>query len=157
MKLNDEILEKLAVRTIAYIKNNLKMDDISDIYEINNVEDILYLDITALIALSGDINGTIGFSVSSDISKEMVQNFIYGGVAEDQIDEFSSEVVSEVLNVTLGNILEDLFVITNGGKVEISTPHIMNNKVSISKKENSEMYLCKLKYNNEDIILSYFI
>jgi len=157
MKIDDNLLRKLAIRTISYFSDDLGMKNISDTFEIQSVNSIDYLDISTLISLSQDISGTIGMSVSNSLAKKMVENFIYGDITEEQIDELASESVSETLNVTLGNIIHNIEVVKNGGKVEISTPYTMHNKVSISKKQDGIMYLCILKYDNEEIILSYFI
>lgn len=157
MQMDDEILEKLAARTVSYFLNDLGISDVSETFEISSVDSIEYLDISTLISLSKDIGGTIGFSVSNKLAKKMVENFIYGDVSPEDIKELASENVAETLNVTLGNILHELSVIKNGGKVDISTPYTMHNKVSISKKQNGKMYLCKIKYNGEYILLSYFI
>ena len=157
MKINDEILKKLALRTISYFSNDLGMKDINDTFKIESVDSIDFLDISTIISLSNDISGTIGMSVSNALARKMVENFIYGDVTEEEINELASENVSETLNVTLGNIIHEIEIVKNGGKVEISTPYTMHNKVSISKKQDGTMYLCILKYNNEDIILSYFI
>jgi len=151
-----EILEKLSLRTISYIKKDLDMSDIKDTFTIEDVQKVDYKDITTLISLSGSLTGTIGMSVSKELAKEMVKNFVYGEVNEQTLEELSSENVAETLNITLGNILSDLEAAKNGKDVEISTPYTMHNSVTITKKKNETMNISLLKYNNEDIIISYF-
>lgn len=152
-----EILEKLSLRTISYIKQDLNMENIKDTFTIKGVQKVDYKDITTLISLSGDLTGTIGLSVSSKLAKEMVKKFVYGKVDEQTLEYLSSENVAETLNITLGNILSDLEAVKNGKIVEISTPYTMHNSVTITKKKNGTMNISILKYNNEDIIISYFL
>jgi len=153
---NNEILVKLANRTIEYFKNVLELP-IESSYEVVAVEKIDYFDITALITLSNDMSGTVGFSVSNDLAFKMAESFIIGDVSNNEMSELSSENVAETLNITLGNILQELTVIKEGGSINISAPYTMHNSVSITKKSNGIMYLCKLKSSNEVMLLSYFI
>jgi len=153
---NNEILVKLAERTITYFKTDLSLP-IEDGYEILDVNKINYLDITTLISLSNDMIGTVGMSVSKELSIEMVKNFVYGDISDEDIEELSSENVAETLNITLGNILKELTIIKEGGSVNISTPYTMHNSVNITKKRGGSMYLCRLKLKEEGILLSYFM
>ena len=157
MSIDIQILEKLSIRTIEYIKNDLSMNEISDEFTIEEVDNLVLMDISALIALSGEEKGTIGLSVSDALAKEMVKNFIYGEIAEDKLSELASENVAETLNIVLGNILNQLDSVKNGAQMDISTPYIMHNSVTISKKTDGKMYSCRLKYQDEYIILSYFL
>lgn len=158
MKIDEEILTKLAIRTIEYYGQNLGMTDIKDEYLIEEVDHINYHDISTLISFSKDLSGTVGMSVSKELASEMVKNFIFGNMDENTINELASENVAETLNVTLGNILQDIDMVRSGAKVEISTPYTMHNAVEITKKKNGHMSLCKIKYGeNEEIYLSYFI
>ena len=153
---NDDILIKLVDRTIEYFKDNLKLPLESE-YEILDVDNISYLDITTLISLSHDMSGTIGLSVSNELAFKMIENFDFGDIPKSEIIELASENVAETLNITLGNILKELNIVKEGGSVNISTPYTMHNKVNITKKRTGIMYLCKLKSNREVVMLSYFI
>lgn len=151
-----EVLDKLALRTIEYLRKELGMK-IDDDYKIEEVDKVDYFDIAALISLSNDMVGTVGMSVTNKLATSLVEPFIYGDVTKEEIADLSSENIAETLNITFGNILKDLTVVKNGGSVTISTPYVLHNSVVITKKNNGTMYLCKLKQNNEIIILSYFI
>lgn len=157
MEFSSEILEKLAIRTIEYIKKDLGIQELEDEYSIKEVDQLDFLDISTLIALSGSVKGTVGMSVSNELAYLMVKNFIFGEVPEDTLKELASENVAETLNITLGNILTDLTSVKKGEDIDISTPYTLHNSVSISKKKNGHMYLCLMRYKNEEIILSYFI
>lgn len=152
-----KVLEKLSKRLIEYMKNDLGMMEIQEDISVQSVEEIQYNDISTVISLSGNIIGTISISVSNDLAKEMVKNFIYGDIDTKTLESLVSENVAETLNITLGNIIKDLSVIQNGGKIEISTPYTMHNRVSITKKKNGKMYLSNIQYKDENIILSYLI
>lgn len=151
-----EVLEKLAERTISYFKDDLSLD-IDNNYEIINVSKIDYLDLTTIISLSSDMIGSLGMSVSNNLAFTMVESFIFGEMPKDELKELCSENLAETLNITLGNIIQELSIIKNGGKINISTPYTLNNPVTITKKKDGTMYLCKLQSNKESIILSYMI
>jgi CheY-specific phosphatase CheX len=153
MEFYQNILEKLSNRMIKYIKDDLEMSNITNEVTIKEVDLIHYNDITSLISLSGGKAGTIGLSVSNKFAKEMVEKFIFGEVAKSTLDQLASENVSETLNIVLGNILDE----TKVKDINISTPHTLHNKVTITKKENGKIFFSKLKYEDEEIILSYFI
>jgi len=157
MELTLEVLEKLAVRTIEYINNDLGMNGVSKEFKIEEVNQLDFLDISTMIALSGYLKGTIGFSVSDKLAYEMIQNSIFGEIDEDELEELVSENVAETLNIVLGNILNQLEGVKNGQPIDISTPYTLHNSVSITKKKNGKMFLCLLSYKEEKILISYFI
>ena len=158
MKTNIQtILELLSKRIIHYIHNDLNMDNVNSNFLIEEVNHIYYSDISTFISLSGDLAGTIGFSVSHNLAKLLVQNSIYGEIDNETLNELANENVAETLNITLGNIIKDLEVIKSGGKVDISTPYTLHNSVNITQKNNGIMYISQIKYLNEIIIVSYFI
>ncbi|WP_419764306.1 MAG: chemotaxis protein CheX [Arcobacter sp.] len=153
MEFYQNILEKLSNRMIRYIRNDLNMSKITNDFVIKEVDLMNYKDITSLISLSGEKAGTIGLSVSSKFAKKMVKKFIFGEIDQSSLDELASENVSETLNIILGNILDEEEV----KNINISTPHTLHNKVTITKKKNGRIFFSKLKYEEEEIILSYFI
>jgi CheY-specific phosphatase CheX len=157
MNIDEEIITKLAQRTESYLKNDLGISDIRYIDKIQVVEDIHYNDISSLISLGGDLNGTVGMSVSKEFAYTLVEQFLSDSIEKDELMGLCIENIAETLNITLGNILKDLSVTKNGGKVEISTPYTLENKVCIKKKKDGRMSFCELKVNNETIIISYFI
>jgi len=156
MNNKSEILLKLATRTISYFREELQLN-IDDKFEIIEVDNIEYLDISTLISLSNGMPGTIGMSVSNELAYSMVEGFIFGEMDKEELEELSGENVAETLNITLGNIIKELDIVKNGASIDISTPYTMHNSVSITKKKNGQMILCRLKLKDEDIILSYFI
>lgn len=153
MEFYQNILEKLSNRMIKYIKDDLNMPNITSKFEVKEVDLIDYNDITSLISLSGEKAGTIGLSVSTKLAKEMVKKFIFGEIDKSSLDELAVENVSETLNIVLGNILDE----TEIKNINISTPYTLHNKVTITKKKNGRVFFSKLKYEDEEIILSYFI
>jgi len=157
MELDSNILKKLTIRTINYLKQDLGMNDINNSFNIEKVDSIKYKELTSFISLSMDIKGTFFISVNNAISKEMVENFIYGEVSEDVIDELASENLSETLNVVVGNILSEIEIIKNGGNVDMSTPTLVEDNSILIDKNYDILYVCKIIYKNEEIILGYFI
>lgn len=156
MRQEPDILAKLVKRTVAYFNDDLslKMDEDFSIEEVDHID---YLDTTSLITLSKDMMGTIGMSGSKKTTHTLAKAFLFGESTQEEIEELSEETIAEILNVTMGNIINELEIVKNGGKVEISTPYTMHNSVSITKKKNGKMYLCSLKFDEQTILLSYFI
>ncbi|RLA82410.1 MAG: hypothetical protein DRG78_07260 [Epsilonproteobacteria bacterium] len=156
MNSENEILTKLATRTISYFKDELQLN-IDDKFEISEIDKITYLDISTLISLSNGMSGTVGMSVSNELAYSMVEGFIFGEIDREELEELSSENVAETLNITLGNILKELDVVKRGMTIDISTPYTMHNSVSITKKKNGTMLLCIIKSNDQTVMLSYFV
>ena len=153
-----EILEKLSDRTITYFRDDLGLSNgLDTTYEILEVDKIDYHDDTVFISLTNDINGTVGMSTTNKLAFDIAKAFVYGEMEDDELFELAQESVSEVLNVTLGNILIDLQVMKDGGKVNISPPKSLHKAVTVNKKKDGEMYVVNIKYNGTTIILSYFV
>ena len=157
MELPKSILEKLVNRTIEYIQNDLGMGDIDQNFEIAEVDQLVLMDISTMIALSGCVKGTVCLSVSNEMAFKMVESFIYGEMEKSELEELASENVAETLNIVLGNILAEIDAVKEGASVDISTPYTLHNSVTITKKKNGKMFLCTLHYKGEEIILGYFI
>jgi len=149
-----EILEKLAKRTIEYFKNELRLE-INKNFTIREVNKIKLLNISSVISLSKDMSGSLVMSVSKELAEKMLQGFMSFEIKEEERQQLSQENVAETLNILLGNILQDLSLVKQGGTVNISTPYTINTSL-LSKKENAPMYLCTLKIKSEILILSYF-
>jgi len=151
-----EIIDKLTKRVIEYLKIDLGIDNIDEDFFISDVDTLEYHNITTFISLSGDITGTVGLSVSHELATVMVEHFIFGDLPQELIEELTIQTVEEILNITLGNIIKDLNIVKNGGKVEISTPYRIDKEHDLRKKIYNKIYSSKIKYNEESIILSYF-
>jgi len=152
-----EILEKLTLRTISYLKNDLCLPyDNEPTYTIKDVQRINYLGQIAYISFKGDIQGQVGMSISHSFSRVVAKAFVYGDMDDDELAELSKESSKEVLNVTIGNIISDLTVVKNGGTVDITTPLSSEEQLVIkNEKENDIMCISHIKYNDNNIILSF--
>ena len=151
-----EILEQLSIRTISFFDENLSLK-IDDKFKLEKFESIGFLDITTLISLSNAISGTVAMSVSKNLSKKMAKGFLYGETTQDEIDSLCIASVTEILNITIGNIIENLTITKNCGVIDISTPNFFTKNKIITKEKYSTIIVSRLKINNEEILLSYFI
>ena len=155
MEYQQEILEKLTLRTISYLKDDLGLSyENKSSFEIEEVKQINYHKQVALISLKGDIVGTIGMSISHEFAYDIAKAFVFGDCEDEELQELLHESSKEVLNVTIGNIISDLDIVRNGGKVDISPPFDCDKSVLVKTNEKI-MCISKIKYNNQDIILSY--
>lgn len=157
MKLDSKILEKLAIRTISYLIEDLDMKNVNNDISIKKVNSIEYKELSSFISLSLDLKGTLFISVDKFIANEMVKGAIYGDFSEDTLNELSAENLSETLNVVVGNIISDIDIIKNGGSSDISTPILIEDRDRLVKKRYDEIYICKITSKEEEIILGYFI
>ena len=154
---NTEILEKLVKRTTEYLQNDMGIDINDSCTTIKSVDQIEYFDITAHIALSSDIRATVGMSTSNKFACTLVKKFLSIEIAPSEMAELAAENIAETLNITMGNILKDLTVMKEGGNINISIPHTLYNAVVVKRKKNGMMYISKLRSNDEEILLSYFL
>ncbi|MEA3315264.1 MAG: chemotaxis protein CheX [Campylobacterota bacterium] len=157
MKLDSKILEKLAIRTISYLVEDLGMKSVENNFHIKQVDFIEYKKLSSFISLSLDLKGTLFMSVDNSFANEMVKGAIYGDVSKDVLDELSAENLSETLNIVVGNIISQIDIIKDGGKLEISTPTLVDDKNKLLKKRYDTIYICKIIHNKEEMILGYFI
>ena len=148
------ILESLAKRVIAYLGNDLQLN-VQKTSQASTTDKIKFSNQTACISISGVAEATIALSTSYRLSELVLRNFINIDIFDNELHEFSQASLAETLNITLGNIIEELS--NEYGTINISSPFFLENEQIISKNEKSEMYLIEIMIENERMILSYFI
>jgi len=152
-----EILEKLSIRTISYFKDDLALPCTSEpSYEILEVDKVEHQARIAFILFKGALKGTVGMSISENFALDIAEAFVFGDMKKEELIKWVPESAKEVLNVTVGNIIIDLDIVKQGKKVDISVPSALVGPAVIEKKQNGKMFVSKIKYNKEDISLSYF-
>jgi CheY-specific phosphatase CheX len=150
-------LEALAKRASKYLEDDLGLElENTDLF-IEEVDVFNLESYTALINLKHEMSGTIGFSVSINLARFMVGQFVFGDVSDEEVEEMAGDCVAEILNVVLGNVLKDFPAVKDGKQVDISTPYIMNKTSKISKTNAGTMLVCRFKTNHGKVILTYFI
>jgi len=151
-----ETIKILSKRTCEYLKEDmsLEIEDTSIVPE--DIDFFTLESYTALINLKFDMTGTIGISVSTSLASFMVGQFMFGEVSDEEVDEMAGDCVAEVLNVVLGNVLKDFPVVKNGGKIDISTPYVMNKTTKISKTQSGLMVVSRFNTNHGKLILTFF-
>jgi CheY-specific phosphatase CheX len=82
-------------------------------------------------------------------------NFINVDIFNDEINEFAQASLAETLNITLGNIIQDLP--KEYGEVTISPPFFLEPIQTVFQKDFSEIYMLQITIENEIMLLSYFI
>ena len=149
-------LKLLSNRTAEYLINDMGLEIENRNVEPESIESFSLESYTALINLKQDMSGTIGLSVSTALAKFMVSQFVFGEVTDDEVEEMAGDSVAEILNVVLGNVLKDFAAVRDGGKVDISTPYIMNKTSKISKTADGIMVISQFRTNHGKVILTYF-
>jgi CheY-specific phosphatase CheX len=138
------------------MRDDLSLNIVNTSAEPESIDSFKLESYTALINLKSDMCGTIGLSVSTNLAKYMVGQFMFGEVSDEEVEEMAGESVAEILNVVLGNVLKDFPVILDGGKVDISTPYIMHKTSRISKSDGCLMVVNKFDTDHGKLILTFF-
>jgi CheY-specific phosphatase CheX len=111
-------------------------------------------DINVMINLNGGIDGQIIMGVSNELAIIMVNNFVKLELPEDEIAFLAAENVAETLNITLGNILKDFYLVSDSESISISTPQIAYKNDLIDMEKNVYME-SSIAYGDETIKLWY--
>ncbi|RLA81844.1 MAG: hypothetical protein DRG78_08525 [Epsilonproteobacteria bacterium] len=156
LELATEAIEILSKRTCEYLINDMSLEIEDTTVSPSKIDSFTLESYTSLINLKFDMNGTIGLSVSTSLAKFMVSQFIFGEVSDEEVEEMAGDSVAEILNVVLGNVIKDFTVVRKGGKVDISTPYIMNKTTKISTAKSGLMVVNQFSTNHGKLILTYF-
>lgn len=151
-----ETISILSKRTCDYLIDDMSLEIEDTKIEPEDTVSFTLESYTALINLKYDLNGTIGLSVSTDLARFMVGQFMFGEVSDEEVEEMAGDTVAEVLNVVLGNVLKDFPIVKNGGQVDISTPYIMSRTTKISKTKSGLMVVSQFKTNHGNLVLTFF-
>jgi len=151
-----DLLEKLAQRTISYYSENLSIS-LEEDYTIKTVDCIDIDEQAITIALTNDMAGKVYMGISKAHAIKLIKEYLDDDMSDEEIDELSIGNLAEILNITLGNILKDLNIVQSGGSVGIEPPETVLADTQITKETNSNILITKLKYQNEEITLGYFI
>ncbi len=85
------------------------------------------------------MNSTIFIGASKKLALKLIEQFISADYDKETLSLLKIENLSELLNIVVGNILQDLDIIKNGGKVDISTPVILNKDKCLEKFQNKQV------------------
>jgi CheY-specific phosphatase CheX len=151
-----EILTKLALRVISYLRDEVGLKTVDDNFSIQSANFVQYLFVSSAIFLNKDMSGTIGMSLDKDLIAPIVKSMMFCDITEEEIEEYAPDTVAEALNITLANVIQDLDVVKNGGDVTISTPLILDKKAVVQKTKTGELLFLELSAGNSKIILSYY-
>ena len=150
-----EILEKLILRTTTYFSAELGLK-VNNNFSIKDVNEIHFLYTSAFVSLSDGFTGTIGISIERPLIIPIAENLMFCEISDDEIDEYAQDCTSEILNITLANTIQTLDIVKKGENVSITTPYVIKESTTLSKKSDGTMYFCELIINDSKIILSYF-
>jgi len=151
-----EILTKLALRVISYLRDEVGLKTVDDNFSIQSANFVQYLFVSSAIFLNKDMSGTIGMSLDKDLIAPIVKSMMFCDITEEEIEEYEKDTVAEALNITLANVIQDLEVVKNGGDVTISTPLILDKKAVVQKTKTGELFFLELSIGNSKVILSYY-
>jgi two-component system chemotaxis sensor kinase CheA len=148
-----DILSRLSQRTISYFTENLNLPLQKD-FLFKEYETLQPQDINVIIDLEGGVFGKIIMGVSSELAITMVNNFVKLELPQDEIEFLAAENVAETLNITLGNILKDFYLVSESETISISTPKIVYKK-DFTNIGNSLYMESSIAYEDEIIKLWY--
>jgi two-component system chemotaxis sensor kinase CheA len=148
-----DILSKLSQRTVSYFTQTLNLS-LQREFLFKEYTKFIPKDINVMINLNGGIDGQIIMGVSNELAIIMVNNFVKLELPEDEIAFLAAENVAETLNITLGNILKDFYLVSDSESISISTPQIAYKNDLIDMEKNVYME-SSIAYGDETIKLWY--
>jgi len=151
-----ETLSIISKRTCEYLQDDMSLDIENNSITLDVLDSCFLETYTALINLKYDMDGTIGLSASTSLAYFLVEHFMCVKVNDNELEELAGESVAEILNIILGNVIQDFAVVKNGGQVDISTPFIIDNTAKIAKTKKGLMIIGEINTNHGKLILTYF-
>lgn len=146
MQLNETTLKTIALSIQNYFKKQgLKSASIKPPY-LGDVGKFPTLDVSGLIQIYGDYNGSIYFTASTKM-----MDAIAGRLGFDKNMETYLDLIGEMTNIFAGNIREDL-----GSEFNISTPFNFEGsaiKNSMNFKGGEKPYILPISYWDDTAML----
>lgn len=115
-----------------------------NIKDIETKKTIVLNNITSLFSLRGTINSLIMISVNKVMARRLVQGFIIEEIAEENVDNYVEDVLSEISNTILGNTFGEFEDTKN--IFHMGMPAILSNTDAYIKYTQSQILSCELSY-----------
>ena len=156
MKEAQETLRHLLERTFSYLIEDmsLELDDNVPLH-VQESETVSLLEETALIEISGDINGEFFISLDRNLAKFMVAQFVFGEVTDEEAEELIEGLVAEMLNVVLGNVIQYFPAVKRGGVTNISTPYVIHQVKEIDNSDLNSIQIGRIESPRGDILVGF--
>jgi CheY-specific phosphatase CheX len=151
-----ETLRHLLERTFSYLIEDmsLELDDNVPLH-VQESETVSLLEETALIEISGDINGEFFISLDRNLAKFMVAQFVFGEVTDEEAEELIEGLVAEMLNVVLGNVIQYFPAVKRGGVTNISTPYVIHQVKEIDNSDLNSIQIGRIESPKGDILVGF--
>jgi CheY-specific phosphatase CheX len=151
-----ETLRHLLERTFSYLIEDmsLELDDNVPLH-VQESETVSLLEETALIEISGDINGEFFISLDRNLAKFMVAQFVFGEVTDEEAEELIEGLVAEMLNVVLGNVIQYFPAVKRGGVTNISTPYVIHQVKEINNSDLNSIQIGRIESPKGDILVGF--
>ena len=155
------LFEKISTRFHSYCTKELSIE-IEKPYMLTIVDQLNFQKITAFLTLENHHTHMITLSVSEKFGKILLKKFLKNKIHENQLDiDLTNDTLCEILNIVVGNILDQL--IDSENKSKISPPFAIIDAPAIHKNDGTALYsiemiplLENLTEEKEKIILGYF-
>lgn len=146
----EEFMHKMkdTTRDLIYKQTSIKLE--AEKFDINKT--ITLNKMTSLISLKGSLNSIIMISVNEIMAKKLVKGFLAYPVREEELAEYSEDVLAEISNTILGNTFghfenrRHLFY--------IGLPAVLCNSSGYVKYTESQIVSYKLKYEEYEFSIS---
>lgn len=73
---------------------------------LHQAEKLVLKDVSSFINLKGVLKGKFVVSMDQQLVKAIVKNFVAGGMAEEEVDEYIEDTLAECSNIILGNSIK---------------------------------------------------
>jgi CheY-specific phosphatase CheX len=151
-----ETLRHLLERTFSYLIEDMSLElDDNVPLQVQESETVSLLEETALIEISGDINGEFFISLDRNLAKFMVAQFVFGEVTDEEAEELIEGLVAEMLNVVLGNVIQYFPAVKRGGVTNISTPYVIHQVKEINNSDLNSIQIGRIESPKGDILVGF--
>ena len=151
-----ETLRHLLERTFSYLIEDmsLELDDNVPLH-VEEADAVSLLEETALIEISGDVNGEFFISLDRNLAKFMVAQFVFGEVTDEEAEELIEGLVAEMLNVVLGNVIQYFPAVKRGGVTNISTPYVIHQVKEIDNSDLNSIQIGKIETDKGLVLVGF--
>ncbi|MFI3123633.1 MAG: chemotaxis protein CheX [Methylococcales bacterium] len=121
-----EVMASVTKRTCAYFQSEFGIIATENNSEIGQLNELTFLDMTAVIIIGSEINLLVIFSF-----EESLINAIYHemtdelGIKDDEVEKYRKAAAGDVINTVLGHSTIDLLNLDKNG-ISITPPRILN-------------------------------
>ncbi len=140
---HSQLVRAIGKRTVEYLKSDLHIPTRDAALHMEDVKRMQLRYLTSILAVEADIRMLIAFSFDEKLAEQIYIVSTEGlEIDDDEEEMMREEVVTELINVIVGNALSDLAA--SGTTIPISPPYVINEAKSITRPREATFYTLDL-------------